>query len=126
MSKANRDDALYGDFIKVALPLRVGVRMADGSYRVTARNHAEAFFTGTNVMIQGAHVNVVSVSEEKAVAGGANYDPATFADVLEYCVAHEIFHLIGGRHGITPNKPPDQPGPIMGVFPPLAPDNDFV
>ena len=115
----NRNDTLYGDFVKVAFPSRTGIRMDDGSYRTTSRNHAEAYFTGTDVMIQGAHIDVVSISEEEFIEGRANYTEQTFVDVLEYCGGHEIFHLIGGRHSDVPIIPPNQPGAIMDSFRPL-------
>ena len=115
----NRDDTLYGDFVKVAFPSRTGIRQEDGSYQTTSHNHAEAYFTGADVMIQGAHIDVVSISEERFIDGKINYTVQTFVDVLEYCVGHEICHLIGGRHGLVPITPPSQPGAIMDSFRPL-------
>jgi len=113
----NRNDALYGDYVKVAFPSRIGMRTSDGRYRTISRNHAEAYFSGANVMIQGAHIDVVSISEEEFIEGRANYTAQVFVDVLEYCVAHEIFHLIAkGYHGYEPVVPPGQPGPLKWSF----------
>ena len=62
----------------------------------------------------------MSISEEEFIEGRANYTAQVFADVLEYCVAHEIFHLIAkGYHGYEPVIPPDQPGPLKWPFRPL-------
>jgi len=65
-------------------------------------------------------VNVVSISEENFIENGVHYSPGTFVDVLEYSIAHEVFHLIGGRHGLVSITPPNQPGPLMGSFRPLS------
>ena len=114
----NRDDGEYKEYIKVALPSRVGYRGRDGRYVIAAFGHAGARCEGDRVF-QGAHIEVVSIAEELYLKTGAHYDHETFIHVLEYCIAHEIFHLIGGRHGEEPAIDPDVEAPIMKSFRPL-------
>jgi len=109
---SNRNDELYGDYVKVAFPSRTGYRLLDGRYQTISNNHAVW-------SEQGAHIDVVSISEEQFIDGKTNYTAQVFVDVLEYCVGHELFHLIGGWHGLQPITPPDQPGGIMDSFRPL-------
>jgi len=48
---------------------------------------------------QGAVIQFVSISEEKALEdSGLFYTPEQFIDVTVYAVAHEFSHLIGLRH----------------------------
>jgi len=105
---SNRNDELYGDFIKFALPSRTGFRAPDGKYRTIPRNHAE--WSG-----QGAHIDVVSISEEKAIENKPNYTALVFAEVIGFCIGHEMFHLITDGNELANTPPFDQPGPLMGL-----------
>ncbi|MCL2104423.1 MAG: hypothetical protein FWH21_05120 [Kiritimatiellaeota bacterium] len=116
--EGNRDDDDYKEYIKVALPSRVGYRDRDGRYVINASGHAGARCEGDRVF-QGAHIEVVSIAEELYLKTGEHYDHETFIHVLEYCIAHEIFHLIGGTHGEEPAIDPDVEAPIMKSFRPL-------
>jgi len=109
---SNRNDVLYGDYVKVAFPSRTGKRLEDGSYQTMSINHARAL----NV---GAYIDVVSISEEKFIDGETNYTAQVFIDVLEFCTGHEPFHLITNWQELANTPPFDEPGPLMGRVRPL-------
>ncbi|MCL1921761.1 MAG: hypothetical protein FWG50_11945, partial [Kiritimatiellaeota bacterium] len=111
----NRNDTQYGDYVKLALPSRTGIRLANGKYRIDTGGHAEEYF-GTNTMFRGAHVSVVNIAEETYLKTGAHSPATNFIDVIEFCVAHEDFHLIGGTD--RPTKKgwlSGPPSPLGGI-----------
>jgi hypothetical protein len=120
----NRNDELFGEYVKLALPSRIGVRRGDGTYVIHQGVHAE-FNDGADVLRRGARIEVVAVSEEQYVdptaPTQAHYSANEFVQRMEYCVGHELFHLIGGRHGtgieLLPN--PDGTGMLLNPFRPL-------
>jgi len=63
--------------------------------------------------VQGAHVNVVNISEEKYLATTTHIPSDAFLDLVKFCIAHELFHLIGGTDR------PNASGYISGPPPPI-------
>ena len=112
--KHGRDDAIHKDFVKLILPSRIGIRTRGGRYVMPPLTHAETHFDATPAIYQGAHVDIINIAEENYLKTGVHYSSEVFAQVLEYAFAHELFHLIGGRH--TNN---DLPGHLLGPFCPL-------
>jgi len=103
------------------LPSRTGIRLRNtatgNSYcRMEATGHAQALFNASPIIFQGAHVDVMNISEENYVQVGAHYSPVTFTNVVNYSIGHEFFHVIGGRH-----QDSDLPGPgsLIQPFLPL-------
>jgi hypothetical protein len=78
--------------------------------------HAQALFNASPIIFQGAHVDVMNISEEGYVNTGGHYLPSGFMDVIRYSIGHEFFHVIGGRH-----QDSDLPGPgsLIQPFLPL-------
>ncbi|MCL2105161.1 MAG: hypothetical protein FWH21_08965, partial [Kiritimatiellaeota bacterium] len=111
----NRNDTTLRKYVKVILPSRTGERLRNGQVRMTTSHHAETHFDATTAFFQGAHIDVVNIAEENFVNNGAHYDWEMFIAVLEYCIAHEIFHLVAKEwHGLPPVPAPlwNQPGPL--------------
>ena len=109
--KENRDDEALKEYVKVALPKRFGERRPDGTYWIDTGGHAQINPSG-DIDVQGAHIDIVSISEEHYRDCKAHYPPDTFSDRIAYCIAHEIFHLIGGTDKATA-------GLLGGPFRPL-------
>ena len=67
----------------------------------------------------GSVVNVVGVAEERPfsldITGVTHYSGGEFLDVIRYCVAHELFHLLGSK---------DNQGPLTNLYSP--PFNDII
>ena len=119
--KHNRNDEELKDFVKVILPSRTGMRLRDSatgnSYcRMESGGHAQALFNASPTIFQGAHVDVVNIAEENYVQLGVHYSTDTFINVVKYSVAHEGFHVIGGRHQ---NPEPPGTGSLIQPFLPL-------
>lgn len=110
----NRNDTELKDFVKLVLPSRVGIRRADGRYVMTSQMHAEAHYDASPTVFQGAHVDILNISEDNFFNGGTHYSVGTFADLIAYCIAHELFHLIGDRHAGGGTNP------LSGPFRPLS------
>ena len=116
----NRNNTDLKDHIKVIFPSRIGMRMRNGQYRMDTSGNAEAHFDpATPVALQGAHIDIVAISEENYVDEGVHDTAETVQKKIEYAIAHEIFHLIGGRHGSTPPPNPDGTPSLSQSFHPL-------
>jgi len=116
----NRNDTDLKDHIKVIFPSRIGKRLRNGQYRMETSGNAESHFDpATPVALQGAHIDVVAISEENYVNTGVHDTAETVKQKIEYATAHEIFHLIGGRHGATPPPNPDGTPSLSQSFHPL-------
>ena len=65
---------------------------------------------------QGAILCLAAIAEERPfntnITGLAHYTSPEFLDVIGYCIAHELFHLLGGLDLVSLNG-------ISGVFLPL-------
>jgi len=109
----NRNDAELRDFLKIILPSRIGSRAPNGQYIINSSGHAQAYLDTSPAIFQGAHVNIVNIAEEKYVNTGTHYPSSEFIQRIGYCIAHEIFHLIGGLDLVSPNG-------ISGLFLPLG------
>ena len=84
--------------------------------RMEATGHAQALFNASPIIFQGAHVDVMNISEEGYVNTGGHYLPSGFMDVIRYSIGHELFHVIGGRHQ---NPDPPGTGSLIQPFLPL-------
>jgi len=96
----NRNDTELREFVKIVLPSRVGTRERDAPYRyvMDPRSHAENNITSSILEARGAYVDVVNVSEEKYLETITHIPASDFVDLIKYCIAHELYHLIGGTH----------------------------
>jgi len=94
----NRNDTELRDFIKIALPSRVGIRERDAPYRyvMDSRSNAANNRTSSILEARGAYVNVVNVSEELYMKTTNAIPANAFLDLMKFCITHELFHLIGG------------------------------
>ncbi|MCL1922237.1 MAG: hypothetical protein FWG50_14390, partial [Kiritimatiellaeota bacterium] len=112
----NRNDVEHRDFIKIALPSRIGTRERDGQcrYMMDTRSNAANNRTSQVLEARGAYVNAVNVSEEMFLKTGTHISSNDFIDLIKFCIAHELFHLIGG------SDRPNATGFISGP-PPYAP-----
>jgi hypothetical protein len=109
---SNRNDGAYGDYVKVALPKRFGIRRPNGDYWIDVAGHAQMSDFG-DADTHGTHIDIFSISEEHYRDYGTHYSLDEFIDRIAYSIAHEIFHLIGGK------DKPGQVGPLGGDFCPL-------
>ena len=99
----NRNDTNLYEYVKIILPSRIGIRAPNGRYIMESGGHAQSYFssspaylTASPAIFQGAHVNIVNIAEENFLNKGTHYSEAVFVDIIKFCIAHELFHLIWG------------------------------
>ena len=123
MMEQNRDDKLSG-FVLLLLTSRYSEIARENNYAPykTYPKDSNAFailsLQAPDVPHQrGAVVNIAGIAEERPfnpniTTGLGHYSSAEFLDVIGYCIAHELFHLLGGFDLVSLNG-------ISGVFLPL-------
>ena len=138
MMEQNRDLQLSG-FVLLLLPSRhshiLSLNNNNTPPYVTRPQLSNAFTILSTVEApvpqsqQGSVVNIVGVSEERPfhtdISGVTHYSNVEFLDIVGYCIAHELFHLLCGlNHTMTPNT-------VFGLGPYLStleatPSNELI
>jgi hypothetical protein len=113
-ARQNHDPKNIGFLACMALT-RYGAIMRIGPARISDEN-AKANWDSTDRRDWSCRVAVNSISEEQYGEPRGNYDSTGFMNVLRYCVAHELGHLIFGTQNTAPwaNNHMPGTGPLMG------------
>jgi hypothetical protein len=101
----NRNDTNLYEYVKIILPSRIGTRFPDGRYVMESGiGNAQSYVPprlASPAIFGGAHVSIVNIAEENFVTQNAHYSEADFIEVIKFCIAHELFHLIWGTDRLT-------------------------
>jgi len=124
MMRQNRDDQLHGFVLLLLLSRYAEVARENNFAPYKTRPKLENAFSilddpymPNDSRRRGAVVNLAGVAEERPfnihIAGLTHYSNAEFLDVVAYCIAHELFHLLWGLDLISQNG-------LSGIFLPLS------